>query len=1011
MRTQLRRILLAWPMATSVAVIAITWNGADDLLAKFSARLSGLIESSWASVVVTPLGSGARGEVTADRARAEGSAPLSSSHVDGRLGLAGDSWTVSHPGGPLWSVAGVERSGQGSRAMKLPERLAEVLGDGRDGSASRATLQAPRRQESRELAGLAMRAPGFAADAEADHHRFSVETGDVSAGRGPSSPPAALRRGAGSPPAARVASRGLTRLGHGAALEMSLTAPHPVNAAAARGNATTALLAGLRAAPGPAESRGDASQTRREPHAAAATAAGRLAGLQLATAGGRVRTVAGGNAGPPRRHGIAAELAGGPGGWPRTDALHQQLETLAALAVHVPPRAGARFVSLRSAENEAQRWAGEVAGRLEQLEALSRLGNARAGELIDQLARDAAEGIQAAEQLDDRAEQLQWLRAAHALSRRTAVWRPVWQLARNGNDRGHAPAADRLDSDQCQRLIARVRSGLRQTGDPAGWADYLLLEQIQEAAEGDRYEQRALVAQRLLSRLDWYGLSDQQRRLLSRDSVDRLAEAVRPWAGAPIDYVRLIAQIERRESDAIDLASIEIADAVQALRFAENDRAARVAEAINTHYRNANVRFAISDEMLQRLLPQIEPKAVPVRETVFGSQVRGISRIDSQLRLQLRPSPDRWSLALQTAGNVDTRSVGYRGPVAVRTQGLAEFQASTPIVLTRRGVDLDESQVEVQGRNRLRGIRTDYDGWPLIGPLVRTIAKTQYEELAPRTRGYTERKIRGEVRREIDGRMEKQIDDASDRIRSAVLGPLSELELAPMVVDMETTERRLIARYRLAGDWQMAAFTPRPRAPQSSLMSVQIHQSALNNTLEQLLPRDEPKSIKAMMSDGMELFGRDTAALPDDIPADVMVQFTRTRPITVEVQDGLVWVTMRIVRLSRDDSIDLSRFIVRAAFRPQIDGLNASLIRDGHLRISGPGMSMRERLPVRAIFNKVLSAERPLRLTLPALTDAPAAEDLVVSQLELRDGWIAMAVSQKGAPRIAMGPRQEEKQR
>ena len=49
---------------------------------------------------------------------------------------------------------------------------------------------------------------------------------------------------------------------------------------------------------------------------------------------------------------------------------------------------------------------------------------------------------------------------------------------------------------------------------------------------------------------------------------------------------------------------------------------------------------------------------------------------------------------------------------------------------------------------------------------------------------------------------------------------------------------------------------------------------------------------------------------------------------------------------------------------------------------------MRERLPVRAIFNKVLAADRPLPMTLPGLVNHPAMAGLAISQFELRgDGW------------------------
>ena len=120
------------------------------------------------------------------------------------------------------------------------------------------------------------------------------------------------------------------------------------------------------------------------------------------------------------------------------------------------------------------------------------------------------------------------------------------------------------------------------------------------------------------------------------------------------------------------------------------------------------------------------------------------------------------------------------------------------------------------------------------------------------------------------------------------------------------------------------------------------------------------------------------------------------------MNESRLWVTLRVVRLNRGDRVDLTKFIVRAAYRPQMEGMQALLVRDGHLRISGPGMSMRERLPIRAIFNKVLSPNRPLRLTLPQLIEHPAAVGLAVSQLELRSGWIGMAISESDAPRIAL---------
>ncbi len=697
-------------------------------------------------------------------------------------------------------------------------------------------------------------------------------------------------------------------------------------------------------------------------------------------------------------------IEGSPAGWPVTARLNRQLQTLSALAMKTRPTSRDQLVSSSVPEATFAEWSEEVSQRLSELHALPRLGDPRGGTLIAELSELARQGEQRAERLQDRQQQIEWLRASHAITRRVAVWRPVWEVGRGQSGEWMVSDETAASPESIQAAVEAVRADLSETGDVTGWTQYLLLDRISEATSVEQLDQRSVLAQRFLSRLTWHRLDPEQLRWLERDSITTLASAIRPWARDAVDYANLMSQIERQESNTIDLAAIDIADAVQTLRFAENPAAVRAAKAIDTYYRNANIRLAMSQPMLQRMLPTIDPRSVPVRTRMFGNEIRGTSRIESDLNIQLIPSPDRWSLQLKTMGNVRTQSTGINGSVAVRTAGDSKFVAATPIEVTKRGIEAGDSDVDVNGRTRLRGIRSEYDGWPLIGSLVRSIAENQYDSMATSTNQVGNQRIETQIRSAIDNQVDERLGTATQQLSEMVLGPLGKLRLDPKVMDMQTTDQRLVARYRLAGDWQLAAFTPRPRAPRSSLMSVQVHQSALNNTLEQLVRRDQPVSIHEMIRSAAETFGQTDLPIADDIPDDVSVQFARTRPITVEIEEGQLWVTLRIVRLNRGNRVELTQFIVRAAYKPQIDGMQASLVRDGHLRISGPGMSMRERLPVRAIFNKVLSPNRPIPLTLPRFADHPATEGLVISQLELRAGWVAMAMSENDAPRIALAP-------
>ncbi|QDT12128.1 hypothetical protein [Planctomycetes bacterium K23_9] len=693
-------------------------------------------------------------------------------------------------------------------------------------------------------------------------------------------------------------------------------------------------------------------------------------------------------------------VSGNPSTWPLTPRLEDQLQRLTKAS-------GDESSEVSEATNL---WAARVQSTMSDLRRLPRLGEPEAGRLIEELKSLALQGFHQAERLNNREMQIDWLQASHAIYRRTSVWEPIWAVVSNKQPLTTTPTeAD--NGAAVESLVQELKSEMTETGDAAGWSSYLLLDEIVDSATGQKVNQRQLTAQRVLSRTRWHGLGTQQSQWLQRDSVQYLVSALQPWTRTPVDYAALLNQIERQESDAVDLAAIDIAGTAQSLRSSNHEGTLRVAKSIDACYRNANIRTAVSQEMLTRLIPDVAPTTVPVRTNIMGSRVKGISHVNSELDLELRPSRDSWAFTLQAIGNVRTHSVGQRGQAAIRTRGDSSFIGSTPIEITPEGAQLGQSQIDVSGRTRLRDVNSQYDNWPLLGDLARSIIAAKYKQRSGLTSGIANRRMTKQIGDGIDERLEAKVAKASARLNDVVMGPLNSLKLQPQVMDMQTTDQRLIARYRLAGDWQIGASTPRPRAPNDSLISVQINQSAMNNTLEQVVPLGEPITIQAAFDNTMKVLGREQFALPEDIPNDVMIQFAKTRPITVELEDGLLWITMRVVELSRQKGASLRRFIVRAGYRAQIDGLRVSLVRDGHLSISGPGMAMRQRLPIRAVFNKVFSPNHSIPLTSEAFARSESLADAEISQLELRDGWFAMALSRKRAGRIAVGTSGESSKR
>ncbi|QDV67952.1 hypothetical protein Poly24_16580 [Rosistilla carotiformis] len=661
-----------------------------------------------------------------------------------------------------------------------------------------------------------------------------------------------------------------------------------------------------------------------------------------------------------------------PSEWPKTPALDAQLSIVQEL-------------SPQGAE-----WSQRVRDTLSRLREQPKLGTVESGELIDQLNFLADQGYHMVNE-DDLSIHRNWVATAYAVERRADIWHAVWNnmYAAEIGDRQPRPEA----KANVLQLVAELREQVIQTRDTADWQRFLMLDEIESASLGNTTDaERRLIAQRFLSRVEYTELSEAQSEWLHKSACRQLGETIRSWAHGPVDYVALLDQIEVQETDTLDRDGGRVAATMQTLRFANNAHAYAIAEAINRHYRNANLRVSISAAMLNRLLPEVPAKTQPIRDRVLGASVLGTSHATAELQVHLEPSENAWQIRLRSLGKIDTKTWSRQGPAQLKHVGNANFVAGALIRVDRGGVDIESPDVDVDADNQLRRVRTEYDGFPVLGPLVREYVKQRHDEARSYAQRYSERRMRSQIETELAESLQKQIDEAEKTFSSRLIGPLAALDLSPTVVDLSTTEDRLTARYRLSGDWQLASFTPRPRAPTECMMSVQMHQSTLNNAMARLAPQGEPVLVDAAIRETLQVFGFEGRKATEELPDNVMIQFTSSRPVTVEIHDGRLDLTMRIIRLDQTDGITLRNFIVKASYIPHIDGLRPALVRDGHLNISGPRLSMGDRVAVRAIFNKVLSPNRSLELTSEQLRSHPAMDGLAITQFELRDGWIGFAI-------------------
>ena len=103
---------------------------------------------------------------------------------------------------------------------------------------------------------------------------------------------------------------------------------------------------------------------------------------------------------------------------------------------------------------------------------------------------------------------------------------------------------------------------------------------------------------------------------------------------------------------------------------------------------------------------------------------------------------------------------------------------------------------------------------------------------------------------------------------------------------------------------------------------------------------------------------------------------------------------LAIARLSTA-ARDWHNFAMRVYYRPGSTELSGELVREGPIHLSGDGLSTRSQLALRGVAAKVFPRNRSLSLIPERVAAHPRLKDCEISQFEIQDGWVGVAVGPK----------------
>ena len=587
-------------------------------------------------------------------------------------------------------------------------------------------------------------------------------------------------------------------------------------------------------------------------------------------------------------------------------------------------------------------------------------------------------------------------RIGYRIDRRLEIWAPLSQLKTTTNftDPWSTPASFR-----------RISIGQL---DPR-WSEYLKLSDFRETFRSinPNPAQQKKVSRELLARLSSPVLTPAQKQYLDSSIDPSVFEFLRGHASNSIDIELLLRRIERYESQPVASAGHYLNDSFQDLVWSTDPAQNVIARNLQTHYRNANIRFSVSSRLLNRMIPQLPAMAEPVSETVQGAKISGNTQISNNLRIALEPNPTKLAIRLESMGHVDADTVARTNTFRVANQGSADFQVFQNLRIGPEGINALEAPYSVSSANQnVVGLQSKLDNVPLVGWMARKLATKKLREDAPQTTQLFKEKVRVSA----ENRMQQEVPKYVEKLRyytyKNLMEPLIQMDLEPQAVQMSTSAEQLMMRYRIAGPDQMAANTARPRDSGHSLISFQLHQSAVNNAISRVGLSGNTFTIDELtkhLGEVIGMTGQTSHGFQDSPDGQVEsessdqvaeIGFSSLAPIGIEFVEDRFRITLNLKSLKvGEKGKKWKNLTLVAAYKPVASGMQFVLEQDDQeTRIKGrKRIKFTDKAAISTVM-KVLFKKQYVVNALPQqVRSRIGGENLMISQLVISDGWLGLS--------------------
>lgn len=544
------------------------------------------------------------------------------------------------------------------------------------------------------------------------------------------------------------------------------------------------------------------------------------------------------------------------------------------------------------------------------------------------------------------------------------------------------------------------------------WVSYLHLEELQKADV--RVDVLKQVSQNLTPSSS---MDASQKSFASKPQLQQLKQTVDKMirrAGFENDadaalgeqkhlVETLVASLLRYEHDQLGSEAEQARAAWRSLRNDYPTAASRLRSVVNDNYFNHNLHFVVSEELLSRLVSDYRSESGCIAECIMGAWVTGSQNTNVDLCADIKPSSNRAMFDMNVNGSVHSSTVATKSPATIWSQGNNSFWMNKSVFFDGRNVTSTAATFSVNTNSQVTGLKTKFDGIPIIRRIVRNIATQKIAESKPQSEALTAQKIRDAALPKFEDEANNQFSTANSTLNK-MFTSLEQRGVAPDSTSARSSNTHMALSSRTIGLQRMGGSLQPPSALIATGAAVQLHESALNNAIDALgfqgrtiLEKDIARELEIALSD---LFQRDiklTDGEAEPVKTDEEPEpptsfvFSKSDPIRVHFDKNQITLVMRagVIQTGKDE---IPEQIITIPIDMSLQG-GKVVLEPGKIGVASREETDRLKQITRANQIRRILSNRLVRRELKNTIDLQAAGDktlpLTVTMIQLVDGWLS----------------------